>query len=406
MVSGASNVLIAVLAARLLAVASFGLFGIVFLIYTIAIGISRALVSEPLLVHPVEAEERPGEVIGSIGLLSLGLAALLLVVSVGVRTFSAPLGDALMVLAGCLPLLVLQDLGRYLSFAAQRPGFAILLDTVWLAIMLGFIVVLLATDTRSLAPFVAAWAGAGAIAGLVLFARYGAFSVRLGLAWLRYTWSFSWRYLTSYTSMQGAQLGATAGLGAIAGARALGGANGALLLTRPFTTFISAVGAASVGEVRRSTTTTESRRHVARATYLSATVAVLNGVAMVILPSSLGKIVLGPSWYVAQPLLLPAAAGMLCLALATGVRAGLLGMRQVRQATAINVASSIVLLLAAVCGSLIDGARGGMWAIALGWALLLIPWWITFSLSVSRAQRREAVAAPLPPMPVADVRQG
>ena len=47
-ISGGSNVLIAVLAARILGVESFGLFGIVFLVTITAQGAIRSLVCEPL----------------------------------------------------------------------------------------------------------------------------------------------------------------------------------------------------------------------------------------------------------------------------------------------------------------------------------------------------------------------
>src|SRR5579884_1791349 len=121
-ISGASNVLMAVLAARILGVAAFGLFGIVFLVYTLAVGVSRSLVSEPLLVHPLEAEERPGEVIGSGLLISVCLGVIVLLAGFVVVPSNGSLGYALVVLGGCLPLLVLQDLGRYQAFAIQRPG--------------------------------------------------------------------------------------------------------------------------------------------------------------------------------------------------------------------------------------------------------------------------------------------
>ncbi len=83
-IAGASNVLISVLAARLLGVASFGLFGIVFLVYLVALGVTRALVSDPVLVHPLEAQERIGDVIGTSFMLGLAVAVVL-VAGLGVR---------------------------------------------------------------------------------------------------------------------------------------------------------------------------------------------------------------------------------------------------------------------------------------------------------------------------------
>ncbi len=58
-VSGASNLLIAVLAARFLGVESFGLFGIIFMVYVTAQGLARGVVCEPVLVHPDEARDHP-----------------------------------------------------------------------------------------------------------------------------------------------------------------------------------------------------------------------------------------------------------------------------------------------------------------------------------------------------------
>ena len=405
LVSGASNVLIAVLAARLLGVASFGLFGIVFLVYTIAIGVTRALVSEPLLVHPEEAKQRRGEVIGSIALLSLGLTVLLIIVGLVARIFNASLGDSLLVLAVCLPLLVLQDLGRYLSFATQTPGFAVVLDAVWLIAMLGGVAVLFARDGRTLASFIAAWAGSGAAAGVLLFARYPLRGVRLGFSWLRYTWGFSWRYLMAYTSTQGAQLGASSGLGAIAGGRALGAVNGGLLLTRPFTTFQSASMAAGIGEIRRSATATEGRRHVARTAWLTTAVAVLNGLVIVTLPTKLGEVVLGAgTWHAARPIMLAVGVQIVCMGLMTGARAGLVGMRRIREATTIDVVSSIALVAVSIGGALIGGLVGCMWALAVGRALFLIPWWVTFTTRGRRSELFQTPAAPLSAVPAAGTR--
>ena len=51
-VSGASNLLIALLSAHLLGTAAFGYFGLILVIYAGAQGVTRSLVGDPLLVHP------------------------------------------------------------------------------------------------------------------------------------------------------------------------------------------------------------------------------------------------------------------------------------------------------------------------------------------------------------------
>ncbi|MDT4971581.1 MAG: hypothetical protein QOG22_1724 [Pseudonocardiales bacterium] len=395
-IAGASNVLIAVLAARLLGVAAFGLFGIVFLVYVMVQGVARALVCDPVLVHPLEAQQRRGDVIGTSCLLGLGLGLAVLVVGLAVRIWIPELGGALIVLAVCVPLLVLQDLGRYLGFAYQQPSSALTLDVVWLVLQFGAVAVLAATDTRTLAWFIAAWAGSGAAAGLLLFTQYRAGEVRFNLSWLRYTWAFSWRYLISYTSTQGAALGASSGVGAISGARQLGGLQGALLLVRPYITIQVAAVAASVSEMARLNTDHQRlRRHATRITALTSGIAVLNTIVLVVLPDRLGRLVLGAAWEATQPLLLPTGVQIIFLGLITGARAGLLGMRAIKQVVAIDVAGTVVILVAAIAGAVVDGAKGALWAVAAGQGLLTVVWWWTFRTSTSSPNRLSTnVASP------------
>ncbi len=403
MIAGASNVLIAILAARVLGVASFGLFGIVFLVYAMAVGVTRALVNDPVLVHPLEAEERLGEVIGTSILLGIGVAVVVAAAGLGIGMWDPRLGNALVVLALCLPLLVLQDLGRYVGFATQKPSAALVLDVTWLVLLLGAVAALFATGTHMLAWFIAAWGGSGALAGVLLFAQHSARGVRFGLSWLRYTWSFSWRYLISYTSTQGAALGMSSGVGAIAGARALGGVQGAVLLVRPFMTFQVAAIAASIGEIARSLSIdTQPRRLAVRTSLLATAVALLNAVVLLVLPDRIGEVVLGASWHVAKPLLLPTGVQIVCLGSLTGVRAGLLGMRAIRKAMVLDVVGTVVVLAAASTGAVIDGAVGALWAVAAGWGLMAVLWWVTFlgHTAHPRPAASEVATASLPPAAV------
>ena len=402
-IAGASNVLITVLAARLLGVASFGLFGIVFLVYVMALGVTRALVNDPVLVHPLEAQGRLGEVIGTSCILGIAVAVIVLAAGLGARVWDPRLGDALIVLALCMPLLVLQDLGRYLGFATQKPSAAVVLDVTWLVLLLGAVTILFATGTHKLAWFIAAWGGSGAAAGVLLFAQHSAREVRFGLSWLRHTWGFSWRYLISYTSTQGGALGMSSGIGAIAGARALGGVQGAVLLVRPFMTFQVAAIAATIGEVARSITGDhEPRRHAVRTSVLATAVALLNALVLLVLPDRLGEVVLGASWHAARPLLLPTGVQIVCLGMLTGVRAGLLGMRAIKKTMVIDVAGTVVVLIAASTGAVSGGAKGALWAVAAGWGLMAVVWWIVFWRHTAQA-RPAAPGVPADPLPAAVV---
>jgi O-antigen/teichoic acid export membrane protein len=323
-------------------------------------------------------------------------------IGLAVSAIDTSLGEAIAVLGICLPLLAIQDLGRYLGFATQRPSSALVLDATWLLLLVVAVVPLFVTGTHSLPWLIAAWGGSGAAAGLLVFVQHGARTVRLGLSWLRYTWSFSWRYLISYVSTQSGALGAASSVGAIAGARALGGLQGALLLVRPFTTFQIAVTAASIGHVTRSLEAGGNiiRRYIGKVSVLTTCAAAVNLVVMVVLPDGVGRAILGDSWEVAQPLLFATGVQILFLGLLTGPRAGLLGMRAIRKVMAIDIVTTGLVFAASIVGAEINGALGAIWAVTVVQAAMTAVMWTTFLAASPGGDIGAAIAAePLPPEP-------
>ncbi len=401
-IAGGSNVLIAVIAARLLSAASFGLFALMLLTYIVALGVSRALVCDPVLVHPVEAERRKDELIGTSCLMGLALGGTVVLVGAAVSALNTSLGLALVVLGAFLPLLVLQDLGRYLGFATQRPSLALVLDITWLLLLAATVVPLFLTDATSLALLTAAWAASGAVAGALALFQHRGIKLRLGLAWLRYTWDFSWRNLISYTSQQGALLAGASAVGAIAGAEALGGMQGATLLLRPCVTVQIAVTAGTMGHVARALGKMPAiRRYVRHASLLTSATATLNTVVILVLPAGVGRAILGDSWEFAQPLLLAAGLQFIFISAMAGPRAGLLGERAIRKILVIDLAMSALVVAASISGAEINGALGAFWGIAIVQGLVGVVMWTTFLAHTPRpkAQNDEPIEA----MPAAAV---
>jgi O-antigen/teichoic acid export membrane protein len=402
-IAGASNLLMSVLAARVLGTVHFAFWTIVFLVYILALGISRALICDPLLVHTEEAEKRPGEVIGTSTLLGLGVGALVAAAGVVTRLWQTDLGDSLMVLGACMPLLMFQDLGRYLGFATKRPGRAVVLDSVWLGVLIPTVVVLYVADLRTLTWFVIAWAGVGGATGLLTFWQYRMHTIERTFAWLRYTWSFSWRYLISYSATQGSSLVGSSAVGAIAGARQLGGLNGTVLLARPFGTIQVAAVAATVAEISRSRGERNvARRYASRISAVTTVVALVNGAVMLALPDKVGRQILGATWHVAQPMLLPTAAQLVALGVITGARAGLLGLRGIRRAVVIDVVSTIGVLGSTAVGAVINGAVGALWGAALWQSVLSVVWWTVFLIYSAHPAEvtADSPTGPLPELPL------
>jgi hypothetical protein len=383
-ISGGSNVLIAVLAARILGVESFGLFGIVFLVTITAQGAIRALVCEPLLVRPTEAEERPGEVVGTALMLGTGMGFVVVLAGAGAWQWDQRLGDALFVVGLLLPLLSLQDVGRYLGFAIHRPMLALRLDVLWLVLLLAAAVVVILLDVRTLSGFIAAWAGSGALAGLLVFWQHRGDRVRYGQAWLRESWMFSWRYLLSFAFNQGGVLAATIALTAIAGARELAGVRGALLLMSVAMTIQIGGGSAGVSDISRLEDRVLVRSRARRIAMITAVAALLNGAILLALPDSAGRAVLGDSWAPAEPLLLPVVIQVALQGTLLGARVGLLGTRSVRRTLAMDLVQTPLLVGFSVVGSVVAGGPGYCWGVVIALVMTTTGWWLLLLLKLGQ----------------------
>jgi hypothetical protein len=106
-------------------------------------------------------------------------------------------------------------------------------------------------------------------------------------------------------------------------------------------------------------------------------------VVMLVLPTGLGKLVLGASWDPAQSLLLPAGLQILMIGLATGPTAALLGLREMNAVMALNVGNTIMVLAGAVVGAAVGGALGAMWLVAAS-RVVLVSTWIALALRMRR----------------------
>lgn len=396
LLSGGSNVLVAMVAAHLLTLSAFGLYGIVAMAYMLALGVVRALVNDPTLIHPEEAIARRSEVVGANLAMGGGVGVVVASAGAAVLSLSSALGWALVLLGLCMPLLALQDLGRYLAIVNQRPGRAIVLDCIWLALLCITLPVLVVTGEKTLPLFILAWGASGGAAGLLVPFFYRRPLITSGRRWLRFTWWFSWRYLVSYVATQSAALGSMVAVGAIAGNAALGGVQGSVLLMRPYGLFQAAVLSSTVSDIARSEAgTAEVRRHTMRTSRFAACVAAVNAVLILVMPTFCGRILLGTTWDAARPLMWATGIQMVLVGLHTGMRAALLGRRQAHFTSIIDVVSTIYTVVAVVVGAYLGGASGAVWGAAGAWVISAIVWWraVIFRSSVGALEPATAFSA-------------
>ena len=93
----------------------------------------------------------------------LAVSVLCMVAGAGIWWAGSRIGPPLLLVGVLMPLLGVQDVGRFIGIAEVKPGRAVVLDSIWLGLMLAaFIGVEVATGA-TLMWLVAAWAGTGAL---------------------------------------------------------------------------------------------------------------------------------------------------------------------------------------------------------------------------------------------------
>jgi hypothetical protein len=163
-VSSLSNVVISLMVAHQVSASSFGSFSVVASTFVLACGLGRAILGEPILALHASADRRQNR--GIIGAaMSCGAV---LGCCVGAAAFALASGvvrEMLLVLSLTLPLLLLEDVCRYICFASGKPLRACGLDLVWLLLAITGIVAV--GGQGGVLAFAAIWLVSGCVAGLV-----------------------------------------------------------------------------------------------------------------------------------------------------------------------------------------------------------------------------------------------
>ncbi|HJQ07302.1 MAG TPA: hypothetical protein VJ872_17765 [Nocardioides sp.] len=392
-VSGGSNVLASLIAARTLDPRDFGTFSLIFLVYGLVQAVSRSIVSNPVLVEPKDASARLGEVMGSGWLVGIVTGVLTYLVGLALVPLSSSTGWAMCVFAVCIPLLTLQDIGRFLAIGLQRAGIALRLDVLWLVLLVGAVVVLQVAGVTGINAMVGAWAGSGAVAGLYAAWVWRARGTRISASWLVATWQLSWRFAVTFGVTQACLLAIAALVRAMFGSATVGALMGAQLLMRPYTLLEAALVAGTVAEIAHNRDDMGFvAAHTRRITVVAVVIAALNGLAMVLVPDVLGRQLLGETWASAKDYLPANGVLLVAIGLSIGARAGLVGLRAVRRSMILSIGVMVMLVGFVYGGALVGGGVGCAWGLALGWFVSAIAWWAAFQ----QLRRRAPVAELLP----------
>ncbi len=305
-VSSAGNFCFVVLVARAASPAEFGAFSLGMTGVVLFLALSRAALGTPLLIGVVSRQERQRRLGDALALASLGgLAGGVGVTTAVWLTGGEGAGSTAVLLGAGAMVTVVQDVCRHGAMAADRPQYALTMDTLWLAVVAVPLVLSLARATSpGVLTAVALWV-LGGTASVVL--AWPLLRPRVALGGLRRRTEGTVRLRTdlalTVAAPQASTLIVLAVLAAALGGGAVAALRGAVTLMGPINLLFAAMTFAALPALSRQGTATTGRRPTAAmATGLAGVVTVWSAV-LLLLPPAVGEGLLGSSWQPARGVL-------------------------------------------------------------------------------------------------------
>lgn len=385
-VSSASNFALTVLVAHSVSRVSFGAFSVMLATYILIIGVMRGVTSEPFVVAfsaaPVENWRAAGrEAYGATLTISIALGGMSALSGLLV---GGEVGRLFIALAVLLPGILLQDNWRYLALAKGQPGAALANDMVLAAVQLPVSVWLVATHHASAVSLTCVW-GAAAYMGTLMsfFVHHLLPAPARTIHWLRTQWHLASRYALDDFMGIGAFQAASFAVAAAAGLAAAGGLRAGQTLFGPLLVVNSGVTAASTPELVRLRSATFHRvDHVVRNISIGlAFVATAWGAVALLLPSTAGTSLFGPTWPAAKELLPFLVAAQIAYGVRVGPTAGLRALGAANRSVAARFWGTLVGLLLPVAGAIAGGSRGAVIALAISAPVQAAIYWYQYRVA-------------------------
>lgn len=389
--SSLSNAGLSIVVARSVGVEEFGGFSVVLLVFSFAIGLSRTLVTDPLVIRfsAVSTRERrtaTGHAAGAAFVLGLVGSAVCLVSAV---VLGGTLQTALTALALVLPLILVQDTWRYAFFADGRPAAATFNDLVWTVLQFSAVAVLIALGLDQVEPLVLAWGGSAAAAAVV-----GAVQARVwphpghARAWFRTHHHLASRLAADYAVNTGAVNLALVLVGSTLGIAALGALRAAQVLLGPLQLFTSGVTAFVLPVFSRRASSGGSLVKPAAVTAaIVAPISFLWVLLLLVLPDAAGQELLGDTWDRARDTLLPLGVMMVLTSLAMGANLGLKALGRSELLLRVTLAQAPGIILFTWLGAELGGVAGAASGLAAAHLVGLFLVWVLLRPAQHAARR-------------------
>jgi len=393
--SSLTNLLVSLYAAHLVSVEAFGVVSILLTIYFVCVGIARAIVSEPLMLSKAQPE-RLREVVSKVASTSFVIGLIFAVATIGVWVLGPPNGFArpLVILGVGMPLLLLQDVARYIAFWRGTPWVAAANDLLWLVGALTALS-LMPREGASAATVMACWVGSGAVAGVVfaIYLQWRA-SPTAARSWVRGNRRLIGPLLGEYGLSSLLLQGSVFIVTAVAGLRATAAFRGALVALGPVNVLTGGVSVFLVRIGRRSFDADPKRLPgfmIRRAGAMSAAVMSMCLIAYFV-PTELGELMLGDVWAYARPLILPFSFVFAASALSFGAQTGLRLIGEAGRSFRVRAVTTPLTMVAIAAACVSYGVTAAAWAEAIGGVVATSLWWWTFVASHARKVLRTAAS--------------
>lgn len=395
--SALSNFLLSVLVARTVSADVFGAFSMAFLIFTFLIGVTRALIGQPLQITFASAEAAAfraatRSALGAAVLVGVVCGALCVVAGI---LAGGELATTLIVLGICLPGLLAQDISRMAFFARGRPAAAAGIDALWAALLFPALLVAQLLGLAHIGWPLALWGGSALIAAVVGLVLLGATPRVAGAA----RWGWQQRPLTGYLL---AEYVMTAGVGQIGilavaltgDAAGVGSLRAAQVLLGPLGILVAASFLFAIPEIARRPDISAGALTRLGLTMITAMggITAVYCVVVLLLPDAVGLSLLGDTWSGAQGVLLPMSVTAFFAALGTAPASVLYGLGQARKTFSIQMWKAPLLVVMLTVGIPLWGAVGAAWAIAIT-EIVTLPLWLLRARTAVRERSGGTVGA-------------
>lgn len=398
-VSSVSNFATGVVIARVAGAAALGDYMLTMMLWLIAVGVHRALITEPIIVASPGDDDRASVVADGLAaevLLGSALAAVVGLGGLTVMATGAPIGSLILALSVCLVPLLVQDYWRAMAYQQRLPAVALGNDLVFVIAQVLATAVVLIAGWKSASAIIIAW-GVGAAAGAVVGCRHlpAMGGWRGGLRLLRrLSTSSRWMladFATAFASHQ-SYLGFVA---LLLPRVEYGGFRAAFSLMGPIFVIMLAGGNIGLPEASRRNRAGDRdslRRFTRQLTAGTASCVAAYGIVLTLVGKDLLKVLYGPSFARFGPLVSLGALQFLIVVLAFGPGIALKAAGRMRHLWRARVLVAITALAATTGLVHVLGTTGAGWAGVSNASMFACAVFVIYRSEIGRPTTDDSVA--------------